>query len=136
MISITSRILFLLPIKNSRLVNKSFKIRSWIPLIVLKFLLFNSSLLKIRIPVLAINCSCASSVTNKARNLLTLCGFHLHLRIPLTFWGIHLQLRNAEQLAILACYANHEATNVSRNFTFQLFVSGFYGNLLVKSTYI
>ena len=103
---------------------------SWIPLIVLKFLLFNSSLLKIRIPILAFNCSYASSVINKAWNLLTVCGFHLHLRISHTFCGIHLQLWNAEQLAILACYAYHEATNVSRKFTFQLFVSGFHGNFV------
>ena len=72
---------------------------------------------KSNIPPPAFNCSLASSVISKnaestynLRNLFLFadyaykfCGFHLHLRIPLTFGGIHLQFRNPEQLAIFAC---------------------------------
>ena len=53
----------------------------------------------------------ASSVINKFLNFFTVCGFrlqifcrfYLHLRIPLTFCGTYLQLRNPEQLSIFAC---------------------------------
>ena len=37
------------------------------------------------------------------RKTLTICGNRFLLRIPLTFCGIHLQLRNPEQLVIFAC---------------------------------
>ena len=61
-----------------------FKICSWMPLTMVKSLLLNSSLLKIRIPALDFICLYASSVINKVRNPITVCGFHLPLRIPLT----------------------------------------------------
>ena len=89
-----------------------------------KFLLLNSALLEIRISALAFNCSYASSVLNKIRNPLTVCGIRLHLRIPRTFCGIHLQLRNREQLAILACCGIRDTTNVPTKFSLPSNVRG------------
>ena len=70
---------------------------------MVKSLLLNSALLEIRIPALAFNCSYASSVMNKIRNPLKVCGKSSNLRIPLTFCGNHLHLRNSKQLAIFGC---------------------------------
>ena len=81
---------------------------------------------KLNIPPLAFNCSlfiCKFSnkqkcgihlqfaeTTYNLRNPLAFadsaykfCGFNVHLRIPLTICGIHLQLRNPDKLAIFAC---------------------------------
>ena len=101
---------------STDLVNQCFKVCSWNPLTMVKSLLLNSSLLKIRIPALAFNCSYASPVINKIRNPLTVCGFHLHLRIPPTFCEIHLQLWSPEQLAIFACSGNRDTANVPTKF--------------------
>ena len=46
------------------------------------------------------------------------------LRIPLTFCGIHSQLRNPEQLAIFACCGIRTKTNVATKFTLQVLVRG------------
>ena len=46
-------------------------------------------------------------------------AFHSHLRIPLTFCGVHLQLRNPEQLAIFACCRNRSTTNVPRKLLYR-----------------
>ena len=48
------------------------------------------------------------------------------LRIPLTFCGIHLPLRNPEQLAIFACSGIRNKTNVPTNFTLELFKRGIH----------
>ena len=98
---------------------------------------------KSNIPPLALNCSYASSVINKMRNPLTICGiylqfaesayicgFHLHLLIPLTFCGIQLQLRTPEQLAILACCGFRNKTNVPTKFTLQVYVCGIHLNFV------
>ena len=79
---------------STELGNKCFKTCSWIPLTMVKSLLLNSALLEIKILAPAFNCSYASSVLNKSRTPLTVCGIRLHLQAPLTFCGIHLQLRN------------------------------------------
>ena len=102
---------------STGLVNHCFKTCSWIPLTMVKFLLLNSALQEIKIQALAFNCSYASSVLNKIRNLLTVCGIRVHSRIPLTFCGTHLQLRNLEQLAIFACCGIRDITNVPTKFT-------------------
>ena len=105
---------------------------------------------KSNIPPLAFNCSYASSVINKnaeytynLRNPLTFadsaykfCGFHLNLRIWLTFCGIYLQLRNPEQLAIFACCGIRNKTNVPTKFTLQVYACGIKEILFVESTYI
>ena len=70
---------------STELVKQCFQICLWIPLTIVKSLLLISSLLKIRIPALTFNCSYATSVINKIQDPLTFCGFHLHLRFPLTF---------------------------------------------------
>ena len=70
---------------STELVKQCFQICLWIPLTIVKSLLLISSLLKIRIPALTFNCSYATSVINKIQDPLTVCGFHLHLRFPLTF---------------------------------------------------
>ena len=72
----------ILRMKSTDLANRCFKISWWITLTRIKPLLLNSSLQKRRIPALAFNCSYASSVKRKTRNPLTVCGFHLNLRIP------------------------------------------------------
>ena len=63
-----------------------------------------------------------------------ICGIRnsisLHLRIPHTFCGIHLQLRNPEQLDIFACCRVRDSTNVSTKFTLQVFVRGIHGNFV------
>ena len=96
------------------------------------------------IPPLAFNCSYASSVINKnaestynLRNPPTFadfaykfCEFHLHLRIPLTFCGIHLQLRNPEQLAIFACCGIRSKTNIPKKFRLQVYVCGIHWNFV------
>ena len=51
----------------------------------------------------------------------TFAGFTYILRIPLTFFGIHLQLRNLEQLATFACCGNSIKINVPTKFTLQLY---------------
>ena len=59
---------------STDLVKQCFQICSRIPLTMVKSLLLNSALLKIRIPALASTCSYASSIINKVRNPLTVCG--------------------------------------------------------------
>ena len=95
-----------------------------------KSLLLNSALLEIRIPALVFNCPYASSIINKIRNLLRVCGIRLHLRIPLTFCGIHLQLRYSKQLAIFAWCGIRDATNVPTNLTLRSYVRGIHGSFL------
>ena len=110
----------------------------WISLFVFKLRVPIDN--KLHIPPLPFNCSYSSSVINKnaestynLRNPLAfadsaykLCGFHLHLRIPLKFCGIHLQLRNPEQLAIFACCEICSKTNVPTKFTLQVYVCGIH----------
>ena len=72
--------------------NQCFKACSWTPLTMVKSLLLNSALLEIRTPALACYCSYASSVMNKNRNPLTVCGIRLYLRFPFIFCGIHFLL--------------------------------------------
>ena len=109
--------------------NRCFKTCSWISLtIMVKSLLLNSAMLEIRIPALAFNCSYASSVINKVWNPLTVCGIRLHLRIPLMFCEIHLQLRNPKQLAIFAFCGIRDTTNVPTKFTFHSYVRGIHGS--------
>ena len=108
----------------------------------------NRFAIKLRVPIdnksnispLAFNCSDASLVINKnaeftynLRNPLTFAdsaynigGFYLHFRIPLTFCGIHLQLRNPEQLAIFACCGIRNKTNVPSKVTLQVYVCGIH----------
>ena len=70
--------------------NQCIKTCCWIPLTkVLKSLLLNSALLEIRIQAVAFICSYASSILNKTRNPLTVCGIH-----PLTFAESSIILRN------------------------------------------
>ena len=78
----------------------------------------------------AFNCSYASSVLNKIRNPLTVCGIHLPLRIPLTFCRIHFQLRNPEQLAIFACCGIRDTTNVPTQITLHSYVRGIHGKFV------
>ena len=110
--------------------NQCFKTCSWIPLTMVKFLLLHSALLEIRVPDLAFNCSYASSVLNKIRNPLTVCGIRLILRIPLIFCGIHLQFRNPKQLAIFACWGNHDTANVPTKFKLHSNVRGIHGSFV------
>ena len=112
---------------STDLVNQCFKICSRISLTIVNPLILKSALLKMRIPALALNCPYEISVINKIRNPLTVCGFHLHFAIPLTFCGIILQLRNPEQLAIFACCGIRDTTNVLTNFCVSFF--GFSKNL-------
>ena len=109
---------------------QSFEFCSWIPLTILKFLLFNSSFLNITIPALTSNCSYASSVLNKIRNPRKFCGFHLNMRIPLTFCGVLIHLRNPEQPAIIAGCRNRDTQNMSTKFRLQLFILGTHGNFV------
>ena len=55
-----------------------------------------------------------------------ICGFHLHLRIPLIFCGIQLELRNPEHLAIFACCRVRGLKNVPTKFTLHVFVRGIH----------
>ena len=80
---------------------------------MVKSLLLNSSIGRDKNSSLAFNCSYASSVLNKIRN-------------PLTFCGIHLQLRNPEQLALFACCGKRKKTNVPTKFTSQVYVCGIH----------
>ena len=66
------------------IVNQCFKICSWIPLTIVKFLLLNSALLKIIIPALDFN-------------------FAITVMNPPTVCGLRLHLRNSKQLDIFAC---------------------------------
>ena len=102
----------------------------------------NSPLLEIKTPALAFNCSYASSVIDKIQNPLTFadsaykyCRFHLHLRIPLTFCGIHLQLQNSKQLATFACCGIRGTTNVPTKFTLQVIVRGIHGSFVSGLTF-
>ena len=103
---------------------------------MVKALLLNFALLWICIPALAFRCSYASLVINKIWNPLTVCGLHIyllihiHLRIPLTIYGIHLQLRNLEQLAILACCRIRDKTNMPTKFMLHVFVRGNHENFV------
>ena len=97
---------------------------------MIKSLLLNSALLEIRIPARAFNCSYASSVLNKTRKPLTVCGIRLHLRIPLTFCGVHLQLRNLKLIAVFACCGIRDTTNMPTNFTLHSYVSEIHGNFV------
>ena len=76
----------------------------------------------------AFNCSYASSVLNKIRNPLTVCGTRLHLRLPLTFCGIHLQLRNPKQLAMFACCGIRDTTYVPTKLTLHSYIHGIHGS--------
>ena len=70
------------------LVKQCLKVCLWIPLTMVKSLLLNSSLLKIRIPALAFNCSYASSEKKQHSESI------YSLRIPLTFADSTYNLRN------------------------------------------
>ena len=45
---------------------------------------------------------------------------------PLTFWGIHIQLRNPEQLAVFACCGIRNKINVATKFTLQVVLRGIH----------
>ena len=100
------------------LINQCFKICSWITLTMVKSLLLNSA------------SAYASSVINKFLSSFTVGGICLHLRILLTFCGIHLQLRNPEQLAIFACCGIRNKINVPTKFTLQVYVRGIHVHLV------
>ena len=110
--------------------NQFFKTCSRIPLTTVKSFSLNSALLDIRRPALSFSCSYASSVLNKIRNPLTVCGIGLHLRISLTFCGIRLQLRIPKQLAIFACCGIRDTTNMPTKFTLHSYVRGIYKSLV------
>ena len=74
--------------------------------------------------------SYASSVINKSLNSFTDCGIRLHFRIPLTFCGIYFQLRNPEQLAIIACCGIRNKINVPTKLTLHVYVRGIQVNLV------
>ena len=88
-----------------------------------------------RMRALVFNCSYTSSVLNKIRNPLTICGICLHLRNPLTFavpalfCGSQLQLRN-QQLVIFACCGIRDTTNVPTKFTLPSYVRGIHGSFV------
>ena len=75
-------------------------------------------------------CSYASSVMNKFLNSFRVCGFRLHLRIPLTFYGIYLQLRSPEQLSIFACCVIRNKLSVPTNFMLPVYVQVIQVNLV------
>ena len=58
------------------------------------------------------------------------CGLYLHLRFPLTFCWIQLQLLHPGQLAIFACCGVPDTTNVPKKLTLQKFVRGIHGSLV------
>ena len=93
-------------------------------------LLLKLVLLRKRISTLVFNCSYASPVKRKFWKPLTVCCFQRHLRIPLTFCGIYLQLPNQEQLTIFARCGFRDTTNLPKKFTLQLFVRGINGNFV------
>ena len=98
--------------------NQCFKICSWIPLTMVKSLLLNSA------------SAYTNSVINKFLNSFLVCGIRFYLRIPLTFCGIHLQLRNPEQLAIIACRGIRNKINELTKFTLQVYVRGIHVNFV------
>ena len=100
------------------LVKQCFRVCSWIPLTMVKSLLLNSA------------STDASSVINKFLNFFTVCKIRFHLRIPLIFCGIHLQLRNAELLAIFACCGIRNKINEPTKFTLQVYVRRIHINLV------
>ena len=89
---------------------------------MVKSLLSNSALLKIRIPALLFNCSYASSEQK--------IGIYLQFVDSFQICRFHLQLRNSEQLATFACCGIRDTTNVSTKFMFQFFVRGVHGHFL------
>ena len=95
---------------------------------MVKSLILNSALLEIRILALAFNCSYASLVLSKTWNPLTVCRKRLDVRIPLTFCGIYLQLRNPKQLAIFACCGIRDTTSVPTKFRLHSYVRGIHEN--------
>ena len=116
-----------LSVTSNDLVNHCFNIFSWIPLKMVKSLLFISA------------CAFASSVKKQfslqiplqfADSAYKFCRFHLHLRIPLAFCGIPLQLRNPEQLAKFACCGIHNKLNTPTKFMLQEYVREIHVNLV------
>ena len=104
---------------------------------MIKSLLLNSALLEMKNLALAFHCSYASSVINQILNPLKNCGIRLHSRIPLTNFadsthicGFHLQLRNPEQLAIIACCGILGRANVLTKFMLQVFVRAIHVNFV------
>ena len=97
---------------------------------MIESLLLNSALLEMRIPVLAFNCSYASSVLNKILESLTVCGIRLHLWIRLTFCGTHLHLRIPKLLVFSACCGIRDTTNVPKKFTLDSYVRGIHGSFV------
>ena len=54
-----------------------------------------------------------------------ICGFRLQvLRVLVTFCGVHIKLRNPEQLAIFACCGILNKKNVPAKFTLRIFEQG------------
>ena len=101
------------------LVNQCLKICSGIPLTRVKSLLLNSA------------SAIASSVVNKFRNSFIVCGIRLQLlHIPLSLCGIHLHLRNSDQLAIFACCEIRNQLNKPTKLTLQVYVHGIHVNLV------
>ena len=98
----------ILRMKSTDLVNRCFKISSWITLTRIKPLLLNSSLQKRRVPALAFICSYASSVKRKTRN-------------PLTFADSFCGIQNNNL---------YSTTNVPTKFTLQLFVRKIHENFV------
>ena len=60
------------------------------------------------------------------------CGIHLLLRIPLTFCGILILLRNPKQLVIFACCGMRDTTNVPTKFTLLSYVRGFHRSFVSR----
>ena len=109
--------------------NQCFKTCSWILLTMVKSLLLNSALLEIRIPAHLLIVQMQVQYWTKF-GIHLVCWIHLHLRTPLTIWGIYLQLRNPEQLAIFACCGIRNKTNLTTKLTLKVYVCGIQRNFV------
>ena len=105
--------------------NQCFKTSSCILLTMVNSLLLNSALLEIRTPTLLL-------IVHMQVHYWTKIGIHLILPTPLTFCGIHLQLRNPEQLAVFACCGIRNKTSMPTKFTLRVSTE----ILFVESSYI
>ena len=56
------------------------------------------------------------------------CGFHLHLRIPLAYCKIYIQLRDPEQLAFVVCSWIRNKTKLPTKFTLQVLLRWNHGS--------
>ena len=122
---------------------QSLKICAWIPLTMVKSLLLKSALLEIKIPAqllivhMQVQYWTKFGIHLQFAESTYICGFRLQFAesiyscgIPITICGIHLQLRNPEQLAIFACCGIRNKKNVPTKFTLQVYVCGFHWNFV------